>query len=100
MSNVMVHNIAIGAVDGKIQVPSVDYSAGGNFGGISLLEQYNGLEEEAMLMPLDRLYTIKKCISFIKLDLEGMELDALMGAKTILTKCTPTLYVEVYLLQN
>ena len=47
------------------------------------------------VLPLDEIVGREK-VGFIKMDIEGAELDALHGAKTILTRDKPFLAVSVY----
>ena len=49
--------------------------------------------QSAQIFPLDK-YTKRFKIDFIKLDVEGMELDALLGAHKLITKFHPIIYCE------
>jgi FkbM family methyltransferase len=92
-----VHHAALGAVPGKISVPDIDYHSENSFGGLSL--RYTPVPEEAprydvQLVTIDML-GLPRC-DFIQLDIEGMEPEALEGARETIARCQPLLYLEVY----
>jgi FkbM family methyltransferase len=115
--NTRAYQIGIGGIDDSILVPRVNYSKPGNFGGISLLNKYSRNEvvsgthavksclaflelrqvaiSQVELRRLDSLLQGQGCPDFIKLDIEGMEYDALNGSATTLNRCHPTIYIEV-----
>jgi hypothetical protein len=84
----------LGAERGNAKIPVVDPRAIGNFGGISVLGEETGdlaievVPQEA----LDR-WQMGAC-HFIKIDVEGMELEVLKGSQQTLARCRPVLYVE------
>jgi FkbM family methyltransferase len=88
--NVFAHNSAIGREPGSITVPPVDYAKVGNFGGVSLRGRKEG--ETVPLLTIDSL-SLDRC-DFMKIDVEGMELDVLQGAAHTLEQFRPRLYVE------
>jgi FkbM family methyltransferase len=81
---------AAGATPGSIVVPDVDYAAGGNFGGLSLGTFREG--ERVPVLTLDG-FGLVRC-HLLKVDVEGMELQVLLGARETLRRCSPVLYVE------
>jgi FkbM family methyltransferase len=89
-NNVVAVHSGLGAISGNIRVPLIDYSRGGNFGGVELGQSENGER-----VPLQRLDScgLKSC-HFIKIDVEGMEKAVLEGSKSILDEHQPVLYVE------
>lgn len=94
--NVVALNEAIGQANGEIKVPVLDYSVDNNLGSTSL--QGHRHDGEGLQTELCRLRTIDsiglaKC-DFIKADIEGMELDMLLGATQTIEKFRPILYVE------
>lgn len=89
LNNVDLHNLAVGDSNQTLFLPNVDYTKSNNFGGISLSS--NGSLEVTQIK-LDDL-SIEK-INFIKVDVEGMELNVLMGSTNILKKHRPILYIE------
>lgn len=70
-------------------MPALDYRGASNFGGVSLGAAHG---EDVPVVPLDQLEVSKA--KLIKIDVEGMELDVLAGAKATLARCRPILYVE------
>ena len=89
-ANVTVRQIAIGAAAGLAYVPVVAPDQPANFGGVSLYGNSEG--ERVALAALDDL-GLPTC-QFLKLDLEGMEVDALLGATRLVAAFRPTIYVE------
>jgi FkbM family methyltransferase len=89
-SNVFAHNMAIGAAGGTIRVPSLDPEELHNYGGLSLLGA--GLGEPVALITIDSM-DLGDC-QFIKIDIEGMETEALLGAAVTIERFRPILYVE------
>ena len=90
--NVFTYNLAIGAREGTIKVPPLDYKNTGNFGALSLEENQNGTQ--VLLKPLDVLAgNLSKC-KLIKVDVEGMELEVLQGGQKLIERHQPVLYVE------
>jgi FkbM family methyltransferase len=89
LTNVKVFPLALGRASGQTRVMPVDYGGANNFGGISL----GGERGEAVpVATLDDIGLPK--LRFIKLDVEGMELEVLLGAKATLARDRPILYVE------
>lgn len=90
LTNVHCHQAILGARQGTLLVPPIDYRQANNFGGLELGGWQSG--EPVQLLRLDDL-GIERC-DFIKLDVEGMELDVIRGARALLRRCGPVLYVE------
>jgi FkbM family methyltransferase len=89
LPNVHALPVALGRAAGSAKVPALDYSGANNFGGVSLV---SGHGEDVPVVTLDQLDVTKA--KLIKIDVEGMELDVLAGAKATLARCRPILYVE------
>jgi FkbM family methyltransferase len=89
-ANVLAHHAAVGATPGHILVPFLPPDRSANFGGLSLQGATWG--EQVTLRTLDSL-ALPAC-GFLKLDLEGMEIDALKGGEELIRRFRPTLYVE------
>jgi FkbM family methyltransferase len=87
LRNVHALPIALGKQHGIAHVPSVDYDAIGNFGRVALGE--NGEPVEMMALDDFRLEP-----RLIKIDVEGMECEVLLGAQGTIERSRPLLYVE------
>jgi FkbM family methyltransferase len=89
-TNVFARQLAVGAQAGSIMVPPVQPSLRGNFGGVSLGDFPGG--ESVAVITLDSL-DLPAC-HFIKVDVEGMEVEVLQGAEKTIDVYRPLLYVE------
>jgi FkbM family methyltransferase len=82
-------NAAVGAREGTIQLPPIDYSVQSNFGSVTLCGQGDG---DTRLQTVDSL-NLSQC-RLIKIDVEGMEPEVLEGAASTFDRCEPVAYVE------
>lgn len=89
IGNVRALPVALGREAGRTKVPALDYRGANNFGGIPLGAAEG---EDVAVVALDQVELPK--VRFIKLDVEGMELDVLAGARQTLARHRPILYVE------
>ncbi len=97
ITNTFVMNGALGSRDGVLTVPIVDYDKPGhaNFGGVSLAgDSTTPTEGSGESVPVTKLDSIPGPFHFLKIDVEGMELDVLKGAEEVLKRDKPILYVE------
>ena len=90
VTNVYCKHKAIGKEKGKIFVPVMDWREQQNFGALRLGEYDQG--EQVELTTIDSI-GLKKC-ELIKIDVEGMELEVLEGAKETIRKFKPILFLE------
>ena len=90
LRNVQARLAAVGRRAGSRKVPALDYSAENNFGGASLQNGAGG--ERVQVIPLDsvRLSSLR----LLKIDVEGMEVEVLSGARRLIARHRPLLYVE------
>ena len=88
-ANVFTHQAAVGAATGTLLVPPLDPEMQ-TLRGLSLLESQSG--ETVPLVTIDGL-DLGDC-QFIKVDVEGMETEALRGAVKTIERFRPILYVE------
>jgi FkbM family methyltransferase len=83
-------NLAAGVAPGKLVVPPVNYAGPGNFGGVAMTQGAAG--EAVRVIPLDALAL--PSLRLLKVDVEGMEAEVLEGARGLIARHRPLLYVE------
>ena len=95
-----LHNAACGAEPGTLQLPLVDYGRRANFGGVNVraLERAgrgagSGPGHAVPIVRLDDVLDIPR-LRLIKIDVEGMEREVLLGAESTIARLRPFLYVE------
>lgn len=105
LDNVITKQLAIGNRQGFLTLPSVQPAKPQDFGMISLRHDKN--EEQAKrlpyhhqvpIMPLDEL--IEGPVGLMKIDVEGMDLQVLEGAKNLIATYKPYLIVEYWMNKN
>ena len=95
--NVQAITAAIGEKRDVIDMPAPDYCLPGQFGGLNLRGQTNIGQEitntsQVQVLPIDGLGL--KRVDFIKLDIEGMEVEALRGARGTIERNQPLMLIE------
>jgi len=88
--NVHTYLSAVGREAGSLKVPIVNYAAEDNFGGLSLANVAVGVD--VPVIPLDSLSLPN--LRLLKIDVEGMEIEVLSGARRLIVQHRPILYVE------
>jgi len=88
--NVDCRCLALGSQPGMTRNAAVDYTQPGNFGGLGVRTGHSG--ESVPLATIDGL-NLPAC-DFLKVDVEGMEIEVLKGAASTISKYRPVLYVE------
>ncbi len=91
LSNVFAHHAGVAREGGERQVPLLDMGQPNNHGALSLVEGDDG--EPTRMLAIDDMRL--NSVGLIKVDVEGMEIDVLEGAKETIARCRPLLYVEV-----
>lgn len=89
-ANVFTFQCGLGETPGEINVPFLPPDRPANFGGLSLAGSSPG--ERVQLLTIDQL-RLPAC-HFIKLDVEGMEVEAMKGAARTVASFRPILYLE------
>jgi FkbM family methyltransferase len=90
LPNVLAMQQAAGTEPGFLKIPVLDYRRENNFGGLALGSYQVG--EEVPVTTIDT-FNLQRC-AFIKIDVEGMELNVLRGAARTIERLKPILYVE------
>ncbi|MEO6918281.1 MAG: FkbM family methyltransferase [Collimonas sp.] len=103
--NARVKLSALGEVCGELMVPQPDYLKPASFGSLELRQRsntefigqqvsYDSAAGAAVpMVTLDSLGLER--LDLVKLDVEGMELDVLRGARSVIEKCRPAMIIEV-----
>lgn len=103
--NARALHAAVGAASGTMRIPQPDYNRAASFGSLELKKgprtefigqpiDYSDAQcREVPVQPLDALGLQR--VDFIKIDVEGMELEVLLGAAGILERHKPQMLIEV-----
>jgi FkbM family methyltransferase len=96
---------ALGEHDGDLVVPKPDYFAHGSFGSLELRQQENNEyigqrisydPSSGVAVPMVSIDSLGlERADLIKLDVEGMEVEVLRGARKTLQNLKPTLFIEI-----
>ena len=92
ITNVFAIHSALGKKNGFVHIPSIDYTKPYNYGGISVDNFESG--EKVRLEKLDDYRDDIRRLALLKIDVEGMEEDVLKGAKQLILKYMPYMYIE------
>ncbi len=91
ITNVDARQAAAGASSGTVLIPDLDYRRRGNFGGVDVSRFTSG--RPVRRVALDDDLDVPG-LNLLKVDVEGMEREALQGARRLIARCRPYLYVE------
>lgn len=91
VQNVDCKNLGIGASQALIDVPVLDPEVPTNFGGLSISGHLQG--EKVAVCRIDDI-GLTQC-DFIKIDVEGMEPEVLMGGIDTIGTLRPFIYIEI-----
>ena len=100
-SHVYLHNCGLGSITGIAQLPLIDYSVAQDFGTVQLDSQTT-VEEDGWMN--DRVVDVTSIdamdlprLDFFKLDVEGYEVPALLGAYKTIKRHRPWIWVEYFI---
>ena len=94
LMNVVALPYACAAEDGVVSFSAPDYRQHGNFGGVSMSKQPPiSAVVTAPCHTLDQIVG-EAPVGLIKIDVEGFELEVLKGAKNLITRLHPAMYIE------
>lgn len=88
--HVAAYRLAVGAAPGRTRVPFADVHRPANFGGIAMADAGPG--EDVSVVTIDGLSL--PTLHLLKIDVEGMELDVLRGARDTIARHRPVIYAE------
>ena len=89
LKNVVLINGAVGEEEGEIGVAQIDFSKENNFGGLGLLE----IPQEYLSYKVP-MFKFTTPVSFMKIDVEGMEAHVLRGSADMIREYRPVIYIE------
>jgi FkbM family methyltransferase len=93
LEHLHVHRRGLGAGKAVLKVPRVDYGVPQDFGMVSLLKQAEiSAYEEVEIAAIDDLSLPR--LDFLKIDVEGMEVDVLKGARRTIEVNLPWCWIE------
>lgn len=101
ISNIHCYNLAVSNNSGEIvNIPMPDYGNSNNFGGLELIaplrsDNQNMIKDNYEEIKTVNLDSFDEAVDFIKMDIEGMEDKAFMGATSIMQKYKPICFVEI-----
>lgn len=101
LENCWVHPYAVGSKESKVTLTPMDYTKEADYGtaaakAVDAVENRYMRQWEADCITLDSLELPR--IDFIKMDIEGYEVEALKGAKAVLERFRPTIWVEYHII--
>ncbi|MEX0695467.1 MAG: FkbM family methyltransferase [Rhodospirillales bacterium] len=97
--NITPYNMAVGNAAGSVQMADIDPRKLFNFGGIGVAQDTikpasAALHGETPVVRLDDMIGDAFPVNLIKCDAEGMELNVIQGAASLIAKHKPILYLE------
>jgi FkbM family methyltransferase len=99
--HVFLHNCGLGSMPGIAELPAIDYSVAQDFGTVQLSNDAT-VEEDGWMN--DRVVDVTSidamdlpCLDFFKLDVEGYEVPALIGAYKTIEQHRPWIWVEYFI---
>lgn len=114
LSNARVYWAALSDRPGNMDMPVVDYEKASNFGGLNLKPRKSLVDPKGAPVPegnIGQVVDFKKTVpvacvriddmalprlDLLKLDIEGMEPEALRGARQTLERCRPLIFAEQF----
>lgn len=94
LDNLMTYDVALGAQAGTAYVPPVDYAQTADFGMVQLSPVAVAQGSAVKVVTVDMLNL--KRLDFLKLDVEGFEVQALAGARQTLLAHRPVCWIEYW----
>jgi FkbM family methyltransferase len=99
--HVYLHNCGLGSMPGIAELPAIDYGVVQDFGTVSLSNETTVAEDGWMNNRVVDVTSIDAMalprLDFFKLDVEGYEVPALIGAYKTIKKYRPWIWVEYFI---
>lgn len=101
--NVVAKNCAVGVECSQITIPAPNYFIPASYGSLELKggegSEYIGQSIDDMAVQVVDLISIDSLemarLDFLKIDVEGMEVDVLAGAERTIRSCKPVMLIEI-----
>lgn len=94
LENLIVRNQALGSTVGTLRASKPDYGQPQDFGLLSLVDQSAPQPETVDVVTIDSLGLPR--LDFLKIDVEGMEIEVLQGARTSINRHRPWGWIEYW----
>jgi len=94
LENLLIYNQALGATAGTLSAEKPDYAKAQDFGLFSLVDQSSAQPDSIEVTTIDSLQLPR--LDFLKIDVEGMEIDVLKGGQETLTSYQPWCWIEYW----
>jgi FkbM family methyltransferase len=91
--NVDARHAAVGAEQGWVHEPDLDYGKRANFGAVGVSPAGQDKSRRVRQVRIDEDLQLSR-LNLMKIDVEGMELEVLTGADALIRRFRPALYVE------
>jgi FkbM family methyltransferase len=92
-TNVTVYNNVVGNGMSSVFISSYSPHIPGNYGECSVLDKRPGNYHSAQMLTIDQLDPVK--VDFMKIDVEGYEMEVIKGARSTIEKFRPSMLIEV-----
>jgi len=97
--NLFTHHCGLGNTQKTLKVPIQNYGEPKDFGTVSLKEQTNiSAYENVDITTIDSLNLIR--LDFLKIDVEGMEIEVLCGGQETIRKHRPWCWIEYWMVDK
>ena len=94
LENLYIYNKALGAERGILKAAKPNYAQPQDFGLFSLTQQDEALPERIEVVTIDSLEL--PGLDFLKVDVEGMEIEVLKGTRGCLERYRPCCWIEYW----
>lgn len=102
LCNITLNRAGLGSKSGMANLPNIDYSQEQDFGTVSIesteinlnVFDHLGLQNQVAIIALDDLKLPR--LDFLKLDIEGYEIEALKGGRDTIRRYRPFIWIEYW----
>lgn len=94
IANLLIFNQALGMETALLRAPSPDYGKPQDFGLFSLVEQKEEYPETIQSITIDSIGLTR--LDFLKVDVEGMEIQLLKGGRETIHEYSPWCWIEYW----